>query len=253
MTTKILIIEDETLAAKRLSRKLKELVPEAEMVGYCDSIASAIRFLQSSPLPDLIMLDIQLGDGLSFDIFKQVEIHCPVIFTTAYDEYVLKAFELNSIDYLLKPINKELLQKSLLKFEKLRKQAISPDISALLPLLGKDNKTYKKRFLIAIADKLVSVTTKDIAYFCSVEKSTFIVDYKGMQYAIEPSLDKVEESLDPDQFFRINRQYIVSSNAIEKMVVLSKSRIKLHLKATTSEEILVSSARTHEFKEWMDK
>lgn len=253
MTTKILIIEDEALAAKRLSRMLKELMPESEIVGSCDSIASSIRFLQSTPLPDLIMLDIQLGDGLSFEIFRQVEINCPVIFTTAYDEFVLKAFELNSIDYLLKPINKDLLQNSLLKYEKLRQYAVSPDITALLPLLGKDNKTYKKRFLIAIADKLVSLTTDNIAYFYSLEKATFIVDYKGMQYAIEPSLDKLEELVDPDQFFRINRQYIVSSTTIDKMVLLSKSRIKLHLKAATTEEILVSSARTHEFKEWMDR
>lgn len=253
MTTRILIIEDEALAAKRLARLIHELLPEAEIVGYCDSKASAIDYLKSSLLPDLIMLDIQLGDGLSFDIFKEVDVRCPVIFTTAYDDYVLKAFELNSIDYLLKPINRDLLQKSLVKFETLRQQSIVPNIGSLLPLLGIDTKSYKKRFLIAIADKLVSLTTNEVAYFCSTEKSTFIVDYKGKQYAIEPSLDKLEECLDPEQFFRINRQFIVSTHAIEKMILLSKSRIKLHLKTPGKEEVLVSSARTHEFKEWMDR
>jgi len=251
--TRILIIEDESLAAKRLARLVTEILPDAEIIGFCDSIQCAIDFLRNNSQPDLIMLDIQLGDGLSFDIFKQVKIDCPVIFTTAFDEYAIKAFELNSIDYLLKPINVDTLKKSLDKFNTLRQQAISFDINALLPLIGQDKKSYKKRFLIAIGEKLISVNTSDIAYFCAIDKSTFVVDRQNMYYAIDQSLDKLEEILDPQQFFRINRQFIVSPTAIEKMLLLSKSRIKLSLNPPAKEEVFVSNARTHSFREWMDR
>jgi len=253
MSTSILIIEDEELAAKRLERLLKDQMSDSQIVGFCDSIQSAIRFLQNNPHPDLIMLDIQLGDGLCFEIFKQVKVNCPVIFTTAYDEYAIKAFDLNSIDYLLKPINIDALRKSIAKFELLRRQPVSLDIQTLLPLLNPENKSYKKRFVIAVSDRLVPVNTIDIAYFCSIDKSSYIVDYKGVYYAIEQSLDKLEEILDPKDFFRVNRQFIVSATAIDKILLLSKSKIKLHLKPTTKEEIFVSNNRAHEFRTWLDK
>lgn len=252
MSTRIVLIEDEALAAGRLAKMIKKCMPEAEIVAICDSKESAIRYLQTAPLPDLMFLDIQLGDGLSFDIFQTIDIHCPVIFTTAYDEFALKAFELNSIDYLLKPIHEENLQRSLAKFEMLRQQSVQTDIRSLLPLIDKNSRSYKKRFLLAIGDKLVSVHSSDIAYFYSLEKDTYLVDFKGMHYATESSLDKVEESMDPARFFRVNRQFLVSSEAIAKMYLLSKSRIKIHLKPECKEEVLVSSARTHAFREWMD-
>lgn len=250
---KILIIEDESLAAKRLARLILEILPEAQILATCDSVLSAVEYLQNNAQPDLMMLDIQLGDGISFDIFKQVTVSCPVIFTTAFDEFAIKAFELNSIDYLLKPINIEALKKSLHKFEQWKQQNINSDIQSLLPLISPNNKTYKKRFLIAIGERLVSINSQDIAYISSIDKSTFLVDAQNMYYAIDQSLDKLEEILDPEQFFRINRQYIVSNSAIDKIFILSKSRIKLNLKPAAKEEVLVSNARTHQFREWLDK
>lgn len=251
--SKILIVEDEKPAARRLARLIKELNPDSEIIGFCDGVQSAVDFLKQNPTPDLIMLDIQLGDGVSFDIFKQVKVDCPVIFTTAYDEFAIKAFELNSIDYLLKPINIDSLKKSLSKYEQLQKQKIRLNLENILPAIGKEEKQYKKRFLIAIGERLVSINTDDIAYFSSIDKSTFIVDQGNMYYAIDFSLDKLEELLEPEQFFRINRQFIISSSSIDKIFILSKSRIKLILQPNTKEEILVSNARTHEFREWLDK
>jgi DNA-binding LytR/AlgR family response regulator len=253
MNTRILIIEDEGLAAKRLARLVQKHLPDADIIAFCDSKESAIRYLKNNKHPDLLFLDIQLGDGICFDIFDEVEVDCPVIFTTAYDEFALKAFEINSIDYLLKPISEEKLQRSLEKFERQKKPITSDDIQALLPMLSQPAKLYKQRFLVVYGEKLFSITTSDIAYFCSLEKATFIVDFKGMHYALETSLDKLEELVNPELFFRVNRQYLVSSASIEKMILLSKSRIKLHLKPATKEEVLVSSARTHDFKNWLDR
>lgn len=251
--TKIFIVEDEKPAAKRLSNLIMEIMPETEIVDYADSVQSATEYLLNHPQPDLMMLDIQLGDGISFDIFKQVKINCPVIFTTAYDEYAIKAFELNSIDYLLKPVSREALAKSIEKFETLRRQNTVFDINTLIPLLENSKKAYKKRFLISIAERLVSIDTTEIAYFTSFDKNTFLVNHQGMYYAIDLSLDTLDEMLDPQQFFRVNRQFIVSVGSIDKIHLLSRSRLKIKLKPTPKEDVLVSNARTHQFREWLDK
>jgi DNA-binding LytR/AlgR family response regulator len=204
-------------------------------------------------MPDLVMLDVQLGDGLSFDIFKQVDIICPVIFTTAYDEYAIKAFELNSIDYLLKPISKEKLERSIEKFRKLTHQAVPADWKILASLLDKEKREYKQRFLVYIGEHLHSVQTSDIAYFYSVEKSTFLTTSSGKSFCIDLSLDKLEGLLSPTDFFRINRQYLISFGSIKKISILSKSRIKLQLAPLPTQEILISASRTHDFREWLDR
>ncbi|MEI7504043.1 MAG: LytTR family DNA-binding domain-containing protein [Paludibacter sp.] len=250
---KILIIEDEQPAAKRLEKMLLEIAPDFEIVHRCDSIESSVLFFKSGIIPDLVMLDVQLGDGLSFEIFKQVEISCPVIFTTAYDEYAIKAFELNSIDYLLKPISKEKLEKSIEKFKKLNQQAVQSDWKTLASLMDKEKREYKQRFLVYVGEHLLSVQTSDIAYFYSVEKSTFLTTKAGKSYPLDLSLEKLEGMLSPKDFFRINRQYITSFESIRKMSVLSKSRIKLTLEPLPSDEILISNARTRYFREWLDR
>lgn len=250
---KVLIIEDEQPAAKRLEKMLMEIVPDFEIVHRCDSIESSVLFFKSGIIPDLVMLDVQLGDGLSFEIFKQVEISCPVIFTTAYDEYAIKAFELNSIDYLLKPISKEKLEKSIEKFKKLNQQAVQSDWKTLASLMDKEKREYKQRFLVYVGEHLLSVQTSDIAYFYSVEKSTFLTTKAGKSYPLDLSLEKLEGMLSPKDFFRINRQYITSFESIRKMSVLSKSRIKLTLEPLPSDEILISNARTRYFREWLDR
>lgn len=250
---KAILVEDEKPAAKRLEKLLSEIAPDIAIIQHCDSIESTVNYFKKGITPDLILLDIQLGDGLSFEIFKQVNVLCPVIFTTAYDDFAIKAFELNSIDYLLKPINKDKLLQSIEKFRKLRLQPSMPDWSAVLGLLNKETKTYKERFLIHIGEHLHLLPTSDIAYFYSIEKSTFLCSTSGKHYPLDYSLDKLEEMLSPVQFFRISRQYIVSFQAISKIVVLSKSRIKLQLSPTPTDEILVSTARTAPFKNWLDR
>ena len=249
----VLIIEDEQPAAKRLEKMLLEIMPDSEIIGRCDSVEASVQFLKANKMPDLLMLDIQLGDGLSFDIFKQVEVSCPVVFTTAYDEFAIKAFELNSIDYLMKPIRKENLERSLEKFNKLRNQSSPLNWESIAALLDKDKRDFKQRFLVYVGEHLHSVQTSDIAYFYSVEKATFITTFTGKSYNVDLSLEKLEGMLSPTEFFRINRQYLVAFSAIKKISVLSKSRIKLTIDPLPLDETLVSTARTHDFREWLDR
>ncbi len=249
---RVLLIEDEQPAAKRLSKLITEIAPDFEIIQICDSIESAVSFLKNAAAPDLMFLDIQLGDGISFEIFRQVEVSCPVIFTTAYDEYVFRAFELNSIDYLMKPIHKEELERSVDKFRKLN-QAQKSDWQFISSLLQKENATYKQRFLVSSGANLITVKTTEVAYFYSVERSTFLTSTQGKSYAVDFSLDKLEEMLSPKDFFRVNRQYLVALSAIKKINVLSKSRMKIILEPLSSDEVFVSNARAHEFRIWLDK
>ena len=250
---KVLIIEDEQPAAKRLEKMLTEVAPDVEIIQRCDSIESSVKFLKSGVKPDLIMLDVQLGDGLSFEIFNHTDISCPVIFTTAFDEYAIKAFELNSIDYLLKPISKSSLERSIAKFKKLRIEPVQSGLASLAFLLDKEKREYKQRFLVYVGEHLHSIQTADIAYFYSVEKSTFLHTVAGRSYPLDMSLDKLEGMLSPQDFFRISRQYLISFNSIKKILILSKSRIKLVLEPPTDNEVLISTARTHDFREWLDR
>lgn len=252
--TKVLIIEDEQPAAMRLQKMLTELDPDLQVIHVCDSIETGVHFFRSGARPDLIFLDIQLGDGLSFEIFQQVDIQVPVIFTTAYDEYAIRAFELNSIDYLLKPLRRENLDKSLMKFRKLAPQYPLAGLNEVFgAMLEAGKQSYKQRFLVYSGEHLVSVPTSEIAYFYSIEKSTFLCTIAGKSYPVDYSLEKLESLLSPNDFFRVNRQYLVSMVAIQKINVLSKSRIKLQLQPQAPDEVLISNARTHDFRLWLDK
>jgi len=249
---RVLLIEDEQPAASRLSKLINEVAPDFDIIQTCDSIESSVSFLNNATAPDLIFLDIQLGDGISFEIFRKTDVNCPVIFTTAYDEYGFRAFELNSIDYLMKPIHKEELARSIDKYRKLNK-ALKPDWQFLNGIFNKDQTAYKQRFLVSSGPNLVTIKTSDIAYFYSVERSIFLTSTQGKSYALDLSLDKLETMLSPKEFFRINRQYLVSLNAIKKISVLSKSRMKITLEPISSDEVFVSNARAHEFRVWLDK
>jgi DNA-binding LytR/AlgR family response regulator len=245
----ILIIEDEQPAAKRLEKMLVEAASDFKVIQHCDSIETSVEYLQTHSAPDLILLDIQLGDGLCFEIFNQVEVDSPIIFTTAYDEYAIKAFELNSIDYLLKPINREKLEQSIVRFRK-RLSVVDPQL--LVSLFNKDKRAYKQRFLVSTATSLISVLTTEVAYFYSVEGSSFMITKQGKSYSVEYSLDKLEEMVSPEEFFRINRQYLVSLASIKKISIHSKSRIKLILEPASADEVVVSNARSHTFRRWLD-
>lgn len=249
---KTLIIEDESPAALRLEKMLLDIDQDIHILAKLDSVDSAVDWFGAHGQPDLIMLDIQLADGLCFDILRKVRIDSFVIFTTAYDEYAIKAFELNSVDYLLKPINKNRLESSLAKYRKLKGHTPQIDLEEILKVIEGKKAGYKKRFAISIGPKIRSVEIEDVSYFTSLEKNTFLGTFDGHEYPLDFSLDRLEELIDPDQFFRINRQYIINYKAIERINILSKSRLEITMKGS-SEPFRVSTAKTHSFRNWIDK
>jgi two-component system LytT family response regulator len=249
---KILIIEDENAAARRLEKLLNEVAPDAVVLQRLDSVETSVLWLQSNPAPDLILLDIHLADGSSFEIFDHVTVTCPVIFTTAYDEFALQAFKVNAVDYLLKPIKTNELAAALDKYKRVFKAA-APDYSALLETLRKqEGPGYLRRMLIRFGNSIKLVDMADAAYFYTKDKITFLVTRStGKRFPVDYPLDKLEGMLDPATFFRINRQFIINVAAIKEMHPYSKSRVKVELEPPTELETIVSTERSAEFKRWL--
>ena len=252
---KTIIIEDEIPAANRLEKMLLECRPSIEILEVLDTVEDAKEWLQTNPSPDLIFSDIQLADGISFEIYDDIQVDCPIIFTTAYDQYALKAFELNSVDYLLKPYSKDQLEKALSKYEGLHKQNTLQglNLSALLDIAGGGKPIYKQRFLISKADVYVPVTTDEIAYIYTEDKAVLIKTHGGKNFFLNYSLDELEGQLDPDHFFRLNRQFIVSIPSIEKIAQYFNGKLKVDLKPTPDAEVIVSRAKTPLFKAWLER
>lgn len=250
---KILIIEDEEPAAKRLLKMVREVEPDIELLDSIASVSRAVAWLQKNKCPDLIFSDIQLADGISFDIFRQVDLMCPVIFTTAYDQYAIEAFKVHSIDYLLKPIKKEALESALAKFKKIRLAGENPllDISKLAELYNSRTDQFKKRFIVRYGDHIKTINTEDIAYFFTEDKANFLTTFESRRFAIDLNLDNLESVLDPKIFFRINRQFIISIQAIDEMLSYSKGRVFIKLKPPAKQETIVSTERSAQFKTWL--
>ncbi|MBT8218294.1 MAG: LytTR family DNA-binding domain-containing protein [Bacteroidia bacterium] len=249
---KILIVEDEKLARDYLIDLLKKLTIDTTIVGQVDSVKEAIKYLLKNPEPELIFMDINLGDGLCFEIFEVIQLKCPVIFTTAYDEYAIQAFKVNSIDYLLKPIDISDMEQAFSKFESiLNYHAHEVDYSKLNQSLTDDD--YKQRFIVKIGDNLKTIPTTDILFFNSENKSTYLTSNEGRRYMIDYSLDKLKDLLDPADYFRINRRYIINYSAITDMIAFSNSRLKISLQQSKDEDIIVARDRVQAFKLWLDK
>lgn len=250
---KVLIIEDENAAARRLEKLLKEVAPDAVVLRQLDSVEGSVLWLEHNPHPDLIFLDIHLADGASFDIFEHVQITCPVIFITAYDEYALQAFKVNAVDYLLKPIKSSELAAALDKYQKVFKPAQAPDFTALLATLKSQQETnYLQRMLIRLGHSLKLVDLADAAYFYTKDKITFLITRSnGKRYPVDYPLDKLENMLDKKVFFRINRQFIVNVASIREMHPYSKSRVKVEMDPPTDIDTIVSTERSAEFKRWL--
>lgn len=248
----VLIIEDEIFAAEKLEEMILEINSGINILAKLGSINESVKWLVNNTA-DLIFLDIQLSDGISFSIFEQVTINTPIIFTTAYDQYAVKAFQLNSISYLLKPIRKKDLEESLLKYQSL-KSAFSIDFDMLLSNIQGKEPAYKKRFLIQIGEKIKKIEIGEIAYFFVLEKAVFMKTFQGNLYPVDFTLDKLESVINPEIFFRINRKYIVSIDSISNMVAYSRSRVKLELKPMVDEEFdtIVSIDRSSDFKKWLN-
>jgi len=248
---KILIIEDEPATAKRLEKMLAELLPEASNMGIIDTVEESIAFFQKNTEPDLVLMDIHLADGNSFEIFEKVEINCPVIFTTAYDQYAIKAFKVNSIDYLLKPIKQPELVKSLKKFQKKNTPSLLPDYQKIAELLQTKKQPGLKRIVVKIGQSIKALDITDIAYFIVENRTVYAVPKTGSRLPVEFTMDYLENELNSEHFFRVNRSIIISFDAIKSMFAYSKSRIKVLLQPDYSEDVITSSERTSDFKEWL--
>lgn len=250
---RVLLIEDEKLAASRLQKMIEAALPEAAVEGPLQSVKKTVEWFSQNPAPELAFFDIQLADGLSFEIFEQAAVNCPVIFTTAYDEYAIKAFKVNSVDYLLKPIQAAALEQALNKFKSLEQPRPSLEPQLLEKVLLQLNRQYKSRFVVKIGEHIHAVPVEDILYFFSEEKATFLVTKQHKRYIIDYALDHVEQMLDPSCFFRTNRKFLVSFPSILKIVAYSGSRLKLHLQYGESHEVMVSREKVASFKQWLDQ
>ncbi|MBO7468848.1 MAG: response regulator transcription factor [Bacteroidales bacterium] len=251
---KALIIEDEILAAQSLQKLVKEVSPDTEIIGILQSIEESVAWFDENPMPDLVFMDIHLADGSSFAIFDKTQITCPIIFTTAYDEYALKAFEVSSIDYLLKPINRNDLTRAMNKYNALvgEKSDNNEAIDALLRQIGM-KKNYKSCFLVPERDKLVPLPTANIAYIYIEDKWVKAVTLDEYTHYISQTLDDIMNQLNPDDFFRANRQFIVSRKAIKDLTIWFGNKLSLNMSVKVPEKIIISKAKVSEFKNWFSK
>lgn len=251
---KVVIVEDEIIAAQTLGRLIREIRSDLHIVAVLQTIEESVEWFQANPSPDLVFLDIHLADGSSFEIFKSVEINCPIIFTTAYNEYALEAFDVNSIDYLLKPINKNRLAQALNKFGNFSFRKDNTQLIAeLVSTITERQKKHKTHFLIPHKDKLIPLNVSEIAYFLAELKIARVVTFNEQNYSLDYSLEELMKHLNPDAFFRVNRQYIVSHEAIKDLSVWFTGKLSVNLHVPVSERILVSKARVSEFKAWYTK
>jgi DNA-binding LytR/AlgR family response regulator len=251
---KVIIIEDEIPAAKRLAKLLLSYNEEIEIVHTADSVEMSVRYLTSAQHIDLIFMDIQLADGLSFDIFEKVKITTPVIFTTAFDQYTLKAFKVNSIDYLLKPIDEKDLHKSLEKYQSLYSKVTTNFSDKILKLMQDMNAVkYKERLLIKRGQQLSYLKTESAAYCFADGKLCYAVDFNGTKYLLENNLSQLEEQLQPDHFYRINRHLLVNIEAGKKVHTWLGGRLKVEVCPATTAETIVSRERVNGFKEWLGR
>lgn len=247
----ILIIEDEYAALQRLEKILLKIEPSTKIVGTEDSIESVLEWFETHQQPDLIFMDIHVADGLSFEIFDKVVVKSPVIFTTAYDQYAIKAFKVNSIDYLLKPIKESELRQSIQKFNEqlTHLSATQIDYGKITKLLLEQQ--YQERIVVKYGQKIKTIEIKDAAYFYTADKVVFLCGFNAKAYPIDYNLDQIERLLNPKIFFRINRQFIININGIKEMFSYSKSRVKIALNPPSKYETIVSTERSSKFKQWL--
>ncbi|RTQ47838.1 response regulator transcription factor [Hymenobacter gummosus] len=258
------VVEDEPLAAKRLTDMLRRQQPPVQVLAHADSVDAAVALLENAAAPpDVLFLDIHLADGLSFELFERVQVRCPVIFTTAYDQYALRAFKVNSIDYLLKPIDEDELTGALHKLRATRQAAPAaapaPSLDAavlaqVLQQLQPQQQQYKKQFVVKVGEHLKVVPVEQVSYFFSLEKATFVQTRENRRFVLDQTLEQLEKLLDPQQFFRLNRAYLVHHEAIQDIIHYTNSRLKTVLHPTAPEgDVLVSRERVNAFRQWLDR
>jgi DNA-binding LytR/AlgR family response regulator len=251
---KLLIVEDEIAAARRLQKMLQTFEPASEVLAVCDSIVSSEQWFTKNQQPDLIFMDIQLADGLSFDIFSRVQISAPVIFTTAYDEYALRAFKVNSIDYLLKPVDNDELVLALNKYRNFHANDSSMgSLHSIAHAVLQREKAYRSRFLVAKGHRWIPVSIDDVAWFISEEKHVSLVTRDNHKHLLDVTLEQLEEQLDPEKFTRANRQFIVSDSCVKSMENGFNGKLHLAISPQPEEQVTVSREKAGEFRKWLGK
>jgi two-component system response regulator LytT len=254
---KIVVVEDEQLAADKLIELIRDYDPACTIVARLDSVADTVAWLSTHAAPDLLFLDIHLADGLGFEIFTLTPVPCPVVFTTAFDQYAIQAFRVNSIDYLLKPLTPRAVAAAFRKYAEL-KRTLAPappavDYLRLLDELRASEARYKARFLVRAGQRIKTIAAAEVAYFFAEDKYTYLVTGAGPRYVVDFTLDDLEERLDPALFFRLNRKFLASLPAIHEIHSYFKGRLKLTLAPPVEDEVLVSSERAAPFKSWLDR
>ena len=247
---RVIIIEDEKPAAEKLQKAIRQANSQIIVVEVLSSVQQALAWLQQQPHPDLIFMDIELSDGLSFSILEKVQVRCPIIFTTAFDEYWQEAFEHNGIDYLLKPVKQEKLEAALQKFDKLKEFFVSNLMQLQQWRQQSDTVQYRKRFLVKKGMDYITIRTEDIAYFYATHKLVCMVDKTGQKFILDKSLAELEKETDPAQFYRLNRKFLVSLHAIKKIRSYPKSKLLIEVVPGINEEIIVSQENANAFKAW---
>lgn len=248
MALKVLIVEDEPMAQANLSRTLQKYYPDLEIVGMTSSVSGTVEWLKEHSA-DVIFMDVELSDGDCFSIFRQINVDAKIVMTTAYDSYAVKAFEVNSVDYLLKPIEKEDLDRAV---QRCRNSAGVTDMSSLLSTLSGTQNEYRQKFMVRLNDKILPIPVNDIAYFLSEDKVTWMFTSDGSKYVMDQSLDILSSQLSPSRFFRISRGCIIASSAVQSIIKLQGGRLKINAVLRSGPEILVSRSRSEDFLQWLE-
>lgn len=248
MALKVLIVEDEPMAQANLSRTLQKYYPDLEIVGMTSSVSGTVEWLKEHSA-DVIFMDVELSDGDCFSIFRQINVDAKIVMTTAYDSYAVKAFEVNSVDYLLKPIEKEDLDRAV---QRCRNSAGVTDMSSLLSTLSGTQNEYRQKFMVRLNDKILPIPVNDISYFLSEDKVTWMFTSDGSKYVMDQSLDILSSQLSPSRFFRISRGCIIASSAVQSIIKLQGGRLKINAVPRSGPEILVSRSRSEDFLQWLE-
>ena len=248
---RVVIIEDETAAAQNLTAILHKISPDTEIVATIDTVVESVDFFRTKPALDLVFMDIHLADGASFRIFDSVEVETPIIFTTAYDQYAIEAFKVNSIDYLLKPINEESVRRAIEKWQRLTSVERADYTSRINEVAQKQKTQQQQVFLVHFRDKIIPLQIDDIAFFHTSEERVLAYCFNGSKYQIDMTLETLQSKLPSEQFFRANRQFIISQKAVKDISVWFGSRLTVNLTIETPERLVVPKARVHEFKSWL--
>lgn len=249
----IFLIEDEPLSVKRFRQLVSSLEGDIQVIGDADSVESAKQWLISNPAPDVIFTDVQLADGTCFDLFEAYYPKCPLVFVTAYNQYAVEAFKVNAQDYILKPLKKEELSRAVDKIrQRIKTTAVPIDYTALAKAILEEEQKFHRRYLIRYGDQVRTVNSNEIAYIYTTYKAVFLVLFSGKEYPLDKTLDQLEKELDPKNFFRINRQFIVNLKSIGNMHVVSKSRVQIELNPPfKADDVIVSTEKSPLFKEWL--